>query len=592
MSDTAHDRPKGKDVKVLRHALLFLAPYSGRVILALIALTVTAGATLAMGQGVRVLIDNGFVDGQVNALDEALLILLGLAIVMAIGTYCRFYFVTWLGERVVADLRNAVFDRVIRLDPSFFEVTKTGEVLSRLTTDTTVLQSVIGSSASLALRNLLTFIGGLVMMLITDWKLAGLTLMAVPLVVAPILLLGRRVRSLSRQGQDRVADVGAYAEENLNAIQTVQAYTHEEVDRSAFGGEVKDAFLTAIARTKLRGQLTATVILLVFSSIGVILWVGGNDVLAGRITGGELAAFVFYAMMVAFSVGIISEVYGELLRAAGATERLFELLETEPAIRPPASPVSLPMPPKGRIEFDHVRFSYPSRQDTSALKDFTLTVEPGETVALVGPSGAGKSTVFQLLLRFYDPIDGTVKVDGVDARLAEPGDLRGRMALVPQDPVVFGASAFENIAYGRPEAEEAEIIEAAKDAAAHDFIAALPDGYDTYMGEKGVRLSGGQRQRISIARALLRDPSILLLDEATSALDSQSEHLVQEALGRLMKGRTTLIIAHRLATVVNADRIVVIDEGRIVASGTHAELLQSSPLYARLAELQFGARGS
>lgn len=590
VSNTAHDRPKGRDVKVLRHALLFLAPYTGRLFLATVALVVTAGTSLAIGQGLRLLVDNGFVAGDTNALDEALLILIGLAVVMALGTYCRFYFVTWLGERVVADLRNAVFERVIRLDPGFFEVTKTGEVLSRLTTDTTVLQSVIGSSASMALRNLLTFIGGLVMMLITDWKLAGLTLMAVPLVVAPILLLGRRVRALSRQGQDRVADVGAYAEENLNAIQTVQAYTHEEVDRSAFAGEVKDAFRTAIARTKLRGQLTAMVILLTFSSIGIILWVGGNDVLAGRISGGELAAFVFYAMMVAFSVGIISEVYGELLRAAGATERLFELLETEPKIRPPSNPIALPTPPVGRIEFEGVCFSYPSRPDTSALKDFTLTVEPGETVALVGPSGAGKTTVFQLLLRFYDPIDGYVKVDGVNALLADPNDLRQRMALVPQDPVVFGESAFENIAYGRPEAREEEIIAAAKDAAAHDFIAALPDGYDTFMGEKGVRLSGGQRQRISIARALLRDPAILLLDEATSALDSQSEHLVQGALNRLMKGRTTLIIAHRLATVVNADRIVVIDEGRIVATGTHTELLQSSPLYARLAQLQFGDR--
>ncbi|MEC9264839.1 MAG: ABC transporter transmembrane domain-containing protein [Pseudomonadota bacterium] len=590
--DGGPDRPKGRDIKSLRRALSFLAPYRTRVVLATIALTVTAGTVLALGQGLRGLVDSGFADGDPAALDNALAFLIGLSVLMAVGTYCRFYLVTWLGERVVADLRNAVFDRVLRLDPGFFEVTKTGEILSRLTTDTTLLQSIIGSSASMALRNLLIMIGGVVMMAVTNPKLTALVLLVVPVVVAPILLIGRRVRKLSRDSQDRVADVGAYAEESLNAIRTVQAFTHEDRDRARFAEDVHNAFDTAIRRTRLRGLLTATVILLVFTSIGVILWVGGNDVLAGTISGGELAAFVFYATLVAFSVGIISEVYGELLRAAGATERLIELLESEPAIQPPDDPATLPQPPVGEIRFENVSFRYPSRPDMAALEDFSLTVAPGETVALVGPSGAGKSTVFQLLLRFYDPRHGKVRLDGVDLSLADPSAIRARMALVPQDPVVFGTSGRENIRYGRPDADDAAVEAAARDAAAHDFLSELPEGYDTFLGEKGTRLSGGQKQRLSIARAILRDPSVLLLDEATSALDSANERLVQDALERLMQGRTTLIIAHRLATVVNADRIAVMDRGRIVATGTHDELLKSSPLYARLAELQFSRPGA
>ncbi|WP_319637419.1 ABC transporter transmembrane domain-containing protein [Pacificispira spongiicola] len=585
------DRPKGRDIKALRKAMAFLRPYTGRVVLALLALTITASAVLGLGQGLRGLVDGGFGSGDPAALDRALELLLGLSLVMAIGTYCRFYLVTWLGERVVADLRNAVFDRVLRMDPGFFEVTKTGEILSRLTTDTTLLQSVIGSSASMALRNALILVGGLAMMAVTNLKLTGLVLLVVPVVVVPILLIGRRVRTLSRDSQDRVADIGAYAEENLNAIRTVQAFTHEAEDRRRFGGEVGNAFDTAIRRTRLRGALSAIVILLVFASIGVILWVGGNDVLSGTITGGQLAAFVFYATTVAFSVGIISEVYGELLRAAGATERLIELLEAEPAIKPPVRPVALPEPAQGRLTMESVTFRYPSRPDLPALNDFTLSVEPGETVALVGPSGAGKSTVFQLLLRFYDPQSGRILVDGVDIAEAEPEALRRRFALVPQDPVIFGASGSENIRYGRPDADDAAVVAAAKDAVAHDFLESLPQGYETFLGEKGTRLSGGQRQRLSIARAVLRDPSILLLDEATSALDSENERLVQIGLERLMTGRTTLIIAHRLATVVNADRIAVMDQGRIVATGTHAELIDSSPLYARLAELQFSQPG-
>ncbi|WP_240035606.1 ABC transporter transmembrane domain-containing protein [Hwanghaeella grinnelliae] len=581
------ERPKGRDLRTLRRAAGFLRPYWPRVVGAMVALMVTASAVLGLGQGLRALIDGGFSGGDPAALENALGLLVGLSIVMAIGTYCRFYLVTWLGERVVADLRDAVFDRVIRMDPAFFEVTKTGEILSRLTTDTTLLQSVIGSSVSMALRNTLMMIGGLAMMLFTNAKLTLLVLLVVPVVVVPILFIGRKVRTLSRASQDRVADVGAFAEESFNAIHTVQSYTHEEADRRAFAAEVKNAFTVAIERTRLRGLLSATVILLVFAAISVILWVGGNDVMEGVISGGDLAAFVFYATVVAFSVAIISEVYGELQRAAGATERLVELLEAEPDILPPSQPVPMPVPPQGRIALQDVTFHYPSRPDMAALNGFTLTVEPGETVALVGPSGAGKTTVFQLLLRFYDPNSGTVKIDGVDVSAADPTLVRQRIALVPQDPIIFGATGRENIAYGDPDASEDRIHQAAKDARAEEFLTRLPEGYDTFLGEKGARLSGGQRQRISIARAILRDPAILLLDEATSALDAENERLVQDALNRLMAGRTTLIIAHRLATVVNADRIVVMEDGQISAIGTHKELTENNDLYSRLAKLQF-----
>ena len=583
------ERPKQRDLRHLYRAAGFLRPYWRRALLAMVALTITALAVLGLGQGLRGLIDGGFAGGDPAALDRALILLLGLSVIMAFGTYARFYLVSWLGERVVADLRMAVFDRVLRLNPGFFEITKTGEILSRLTTDTTLLQSIIGSSASMALRNLLNLVGGIIMLFVTNAKLTGLVLLVVPLVVVPILVFGRRVRRLSRASQDRIADVGAFAEESFNAIQTVQAFTHEGEDNRRFGGEVRNAFEVAIRRVQARGLLTAVVILLVFGAIAVILWIGGGGVMSGEISGGELAAFVFYATIVAFSVGVISEVFGELQRAAGATERLVELLEAEPEILAPDKPAPLPHRPSGRILFDNVTFHYPSRPDRAALSEFSLDVQPGETVALVGPSGAGKSTLFQLLLRFYDPNAGTIYFDGIDIRDADPEAVRARMALVPQDPVVFGADGWENIRYGKPDADDAAVRNAAEAAAADGFLDELPEGFSTFLGEKGARLSGGQRQRLSIARALLRDPAVLLLDEATSSLDSENERLVQLALEKLMTGRTTLIIAHRLATVINANRIAVIEAARLVATGTHSELLRTSPLYARLAELQFSA---
>ena len=586
----AFDRPKSRDFRYLRRTAGFLKPYTPRVFAAIAALLVTGLAVLGLGQGLKGLIDGGFGNGDAAALDRALYFLLGLSVIMALGTYARFYMVSWLGERVVADLRQAVFDRVMSLHAGFFETTKTGEVLSRLTTDTTLLQSVIGSSASVALRNALNLVGGVIMLFITNPGLTAMVLLVVPVVVVPILIFGRRVRKLSRASQDRVADVGAFAEETINAMSTVQAFTHEDVDRKRFGAEVTNAFEVAITRIRTRAALMSVVILLVFGAIGVILWVGGRQMLAGEISGGELAAFIYYATLVAFSVGVMSEVYGELQRAAGATERLIELLEAETDIKPPAQPKALPTPALGKggeVSFQNVTFHYPSRPDQAALSDFTLDVKPGETLALVGPSGAGKSTVFQLLLRFYDPLEGRVTLDGVDVRDVDPKAVRERFALVPQDPVLFGASGWDNIRYGRPDADDAAVRKAAEAAAAAEFLDQLPEGFATFLGEKGVRLSGGQRQRISLARALLRDPSVLLLDEATSALDAENERLVQAALETLKAGRTTLVIAHRLATVVNADRIAVIDHGRIVATGPHKELLETSPLYAHLAALQF-----
>jgi ATP-binding cassette subfamily B protein len=575
-------------LRMLTRVWRFVRPYRRQVIFAGIALVFAAGAVLTIGQGLKFVIDRGFASGSGPELDRTLAFMLGVIVVMAFATYARFYFVSWIGERVTADLRRAVFDHLLRLPPGYFEVMRTGEVISRLTNDTTMLETVIGSSASMAIRNALLMTGGLVMLALTSAKLTLLVLVGVPVVLVPIIFFGRRVRKLSRSTQDRVGEVGAYVDEALHEIRTVQAYGHEAEDRRQFGARVEQAFGTALQRIRQRSMLVAAVILLVFGSVGVILWIGGHDVVAGRITAGQLSAFVFYAVVVAGAAGTISEVMGDLQRAAGATERLFELLAIEPAIRAPAHPVPLPTPSRGIVSLADVTFHYPSRPDTAALHGFSLDVAAGEKVALVGPSGAGKTTVFQLLLRFYDPQSGTVSVDGIDARLVDPEALRTRMALVPQDPVIFAASVAENVRYGRPGATDDEVRAACDAAYATEFIDRLPDRYDSFLGERGVRLSGGQRQRLAIARAILADRPILLLDEATSALDAESERMVQLALERLMTGRTVIIIAHRLATIRHSDRIAVIDGGRLIATGTHDALTQTNPLYARLAALQFG----
>ncbi|HET9669824.1 MAG TPA: ABC transporter transmembrane domain-containing protein [Casimicrobiaceae bacterium] len=576
-------------LRTLARAGRFLRPYRREIVLAGIGLVVAAAAVLAIGQGVRFVVDRGFAASSAVELDRMLGLLLVVIVVMAGATYMRFYHVSWLGERVTADLRRAVFDHLVDLPPSFFEATRTGEVISRLINDTTMLETVIGSSASVAIRNSLLMIGGLVMLAATSPKLTLLVLAGVPLVVVPIILFGRRVRKLSRATQDRVGDVGAFLDESLHEIRIMQAYGHEDADRRAFRARVEDAFATAVRRVRQRAFLVAAVIVLVFGAVGVILWIGGHDVVAGRLSPGELSAFVFYAVLVAGSVGSLSEVVGDLQRAAGATERLFELLTVEPAIRTPENAVPIPATARGSLAFDDVTFHYPSRPDTPALDHFTLAVRASEKVALVGPSGAGKTTAFQLLLRFHDPERGRVEIDGVDLVRADPRDVRRQCALVPQDPVIFATSVLENVRYGRPDATDAQVQAACDAAYATEFIERMPQGLASALGERGVRLSGGQRQRIAIARAILADRPILLLDEATSALDAESERIVQLALERLMAGRTVLMIAHRLATVRHADRIAVMDKGRIVAVGTHEELVRDNPLYARLAALQFGA---
>ncbi|HWK46822.1 MAG TPA: ABC transporter transmembrane domain-containing protein [Stellaceae bacterium] len=590
------DKPRtSRSLKPLFPLAAYIRPYIWRSVGAAVALVVSSGTVLLLGQGLRRLVDQGFSAGNAQLLDQAVFALFGVIAVLALSTYVRFYQVSWIGERVVADIRAAVFDRVIAMSPAYFETTKTGEILSRLTTDTTLLQTVIGSTVSQVLRNILMLLGGLAMLIVTSAKLTGLVLVVVPFVLVPILFFGRRVRGLSRQTQDRVAEIGAYAEEAINAVRTVQAFTHEPVDRQRFGQRVDQSFEIAIDRIRVRALLTAIVIMLAFGAVALVMWIGGHDVVAGRLSGGDLSAFVFYAILVAVSTGTLSEVAGDLQRAAGAAERLTELLETRSDIVAPALPVALPVSSPGSVApgsvaLRDVTFAYPARPDLPSLDDFSLTVEPGETVALVGPSGAGKTTVFQLLLRFYDPQQGVVQIDGVDVRQADPRAVRARIGLVAQDPAIFGATAWENIRYGRPEASDAEVRQAAEAAAATEFLDQMPQGFDTFLGEKGVRLSGGQRQRIAIARAILRNPPILLLDEATSALDAESERAVQAALERLSVGRTTLVIAHRLATVLKADRIVVMDQGCVVASGTHDELSRQGGLYARLAALQFTDR--
>lgn len=576
--------------RVLRPLLAlwpFLRAYRGTVLLALTALVAAAVAGLALPIGVRLVIDDGFSAESARAVDRYFLLLFALAALLALASASRFYLVTWLGERVVADVRRALYRHVIRLSPTFFEANRAGEVLSRLTGDTTLVQSIAGADVSIALRSMLTFAGGLVMLSVTSPRLTGVILILIPLVLIPLLFYGRRVRKLSRATQDRVAEASGFAGETIHAIQTVQAFNLEETLSARFVQTIASSFETAVRRIRARALLTAFAILIVFGAIVFVLWLGAQSVMRGTMSAGELGQFLLYAVLVAGSAASLSEIWSEIQRGAGAVERIVELLAERPGITAPAEPVALPQPPEGRVEMRDVSFHYPSRPEVPALSGLAFTVAPGETVALVGPSGAGKSTIFQLLLRFHDPSSGQVLIDGVDIAHVDPGAVRARIAIVPQETVVFAADVLENIRFGRPDASDDEVLAAARAAGVEDFVSALPDRYHTFLGERGTRLSGGQRQRIAIARALLKDPAIMLLDEATSALDAESERLVQRALAGLMSGRTTLVIAHRLATVLSANRIIVMDSGRIVAEGTHASLLESSSLYAHLAALQF-----
>jgi ATP-binding cassette subfamily B protein len=586
MADTA-DRPKAKSLKPLRELWPYLWPYRGTLISAMVFLLLASAAQLAFPLAARDLIDQGLSTQNITQIDRHFGLLLIVAVAFGVFGAVRYYLVTWLGERVVADLRDVVYRNVIRMDATFFEVTRTGEVLSRLTTDTTLVQGIAGVNLSITLRSIVGLLGALAAMLLTSTRLTIMVVASLVLVLVPLLAFGRRVRTLSRASQDRVADTSGLAGETLNAIQTVQAFTLEEVNSQRYGAAVQDSFLVAVSRIRVRAWLIAMATALVMGGIVVVLWIGAHDVIHNRMSFGTLTQFLIYAVMVGVQAASLSEMWGEMQRASGAMERLVELKNAIPKIVAPVNPQALPDPSRGSVHFDGVTFNYPSRPDSSALHDFTLDVAPGETVALVGPSGAGKSTTFQLLLRFYDPAIGKVIVDGIDIAHADPHAVRSRIGLVAQDTMLFGTSARENIRFGRPNATDAEIEAAARAAAADEFIRQLPEGYDTFLGERGTRLSGGQRQRIAIARAILKDPPILLLDEATSALDSESERLVQDALEGLMQHRTTLIIAHRLATVLKADRIVVMDHGRIVAVGTHSELIRNNPLYARLAALQF-----
>ena len=592
-SSTQSDTSRKGSLAAFKGLFPFLRPYRRQFMLAAVALVVAAGATLAIPYAFKQMIDLGFGASagakSIKHVDATFLALFGVATVLALATAARFFTVSWLGERVTADIRSAVYSHVVDQSPEFFETTQTGEVLSRITTDTTLIQAVVGTSISMALRNVLLFLGGLVMLFVTSPKLSSIILVLLVLVIVPIILFGRRVRKLSRDSQDRIADASAMAGEILNAMPTVQAFTHERIEADRFGGSVEGAFKTAMRRIRARALLTMIAIVLVFGTIVFVLWLGAHAVLEGSMTGGDLGQFILYASIVAGSIGALSEVMGEAQRAAGATERLLELLSAKSSIQNPAKPLALPARTASgaALALDGVTFSYPSRPDTAALQHLSLSIKPGETVAVVGPSGAGKTTLFQLFLRFYDPQSGRITLDGVDIRQLDLHTLRDAIGIVPQDTVIFSADAMENIRYGRAGASDEEVIAAARMAAAHEFIERLPQGYKSFLGERGVRLSGGQRQRIAIARALLKNPPLLLLDEATSALDAESERLVQSALEAAMVGRTTVIIAHRLATVQRADRIIVMEDGKIVETGTHASLVALGGIYANLAALQF-----
>jgi ATP-binding cassette subfamily B protein len=572
---------------LLLKSAAFLKPYKKQIAIAAVALVFTAGLTLGLVQYVRIIVDSGFVEGSTEALNTAVLGFFIIAIFQAVGTFARFYWVSWLGERVTADIRMAVYSHIINLHPGYFEDNLSGEIQSRITTDTTLIQSVIGSSASIALRNMLMMLGGTVFLFITNPKLTSVVMICIPLVIGPILYFGKKVRLLSRSSQDEIANVGAYVGETIQQIKTVQAYNHQSYDDKQFSDHVETAFNVALRRIMMRSFLITIVITLVFGALAVMIWVGGQDVINGTMSAGELTAFVAYAVIVASAVGAISQVISELQRAAGAMERLMELLEAENEIEAPQKPRQLKGGFKGLLTFTDVRFAYASRPETPALDSVTLQIKSGESVALVGPSGAGKSTLFDLVLRFYDPQSGSIALDGVDIRELDPQELRSHIAIVSQQPTMFTGNVWDNIRYGRPDASDEEVRSAAESAYASEFIDKLPEGYDSYLGESGIRLSGGQKQRIAIARAILKDPEILLLDEATSALDAESERKVQMALEKLMANRTSLVIAHRLATVMNVSKIAVLDSGKLIAQGSHKELLLESELYANLASLQF-----
>ncbi|MGM0856378.1 MAG: ABC transporter transmembrane domain-containing protein [Pseudomonadota bacterium] len=579
------------DPRVLLRLLGLLRPYRVRLALAGLALLMASGSVLLLGNGLRLVIDRGFLAANQQALAQSLALMLAVVTVLALASALRYYQVTWIGERLAADLRQRVFDHLLTLEPSFFESASdgraAGEIASRLTADTSVLQSLFGSSVSLALRNLVMLVGAVVLMLVTQPWLSAMVLIGIPATLLPIVWYGRRVRRLSRTSQDRVAELGRYAEEALSGLQTLQAFTHEPVDKAHYGQRVEQAFGSAVERTQQRAWLTGIAMLVVFTAVGLMLWQGGQAVLAGTMSPGELSAFIFYAVLAAGAIATLAEVAGDVQRAAGAAERLLELLDTQPTIQSPTQPQALPRPSQGDIALENVSFIYPGRE-TPALVDFDLHIQPGERVAIVGPSGAGKSTLLALLLRFYDPDNGHITLDGYDIRTLDLVALRSVMGLVAQAPVLFSGTVAENLRYGDPRASSEKLRMAAQDASALDFIDALPQGFETPLGPGGVQLSGGQRQRLAIARALLKDPAVLLLDEATSALDAESERLVQQALDRLMVGRTSIVIAHRLATVIAADRLLVLDGGRLVAAGTHRELMTTSTLYRHLAALQFG----